>query len=81
MMLARPSALLRIQEAAAAGAAVSRFASTDNKVFFTKKLHCSPLFSGGKAHQDVRDLQIQPRGAQCQAQAPGIILFFLMFFH
>ncbi|GMS84220.1 hypothetical protein PENTCL1PPCAC_6395, partial [Pristionchus entomophagus] len=32
MMLARPSALLRIQEAAAAGAAVSRFASTDKKV-------------------------------------------------
>ncbi|KAF8362716.1 sdhb-1, partial [Pristionchus pacificus] len=32
MMLARPSALLRIQEAAAAGAAVSRFSSTDKKV-------------------------------------------------
>ncbi|GMR36443.1 hypothetical protein PMAYCL1PPCAC_33362, partial [Pristionchus mayeri] len=32
MMLARPSALLRIQEAATAGAAVSRFASTDKKV-------------------------------------------------
>lgn len=31
-MLARPSALLRIQEAAAAGAAVSRYASTDKKV-------------------------------------------------
>lgn len=35
MMLARPSALLRIQEAAAAGAAVSRFSSTDKKVVKT----------------------------------------------